>query len=334
MMKEPLVSLIMPLYNHEKFVERAISSIINQTYKNWELIVIDDGSTDRSKEIVHSFKDERISYSYQENQGVLNLAKTINKGLEIAKGELVTMMPSDDSWPEERFTTQVPHMLDSGVILSFAKMNLIDEKDNIIGHSDPSLFSNNLSNFPNGNILQDLLINNFIGEPTILIKTDVLKKIGGYQQPNEMLAEDYPTSLYLSCEGKFKFIDETLANYRFHSSQMTRLHIVDMVLKDKEFVMQFFQGLHEEISGRSGYSYESLEKKWDEKISRSHFSLARRLAFINKMSESRKNFYKSFIQSRNFKIKIASLLGILSTLIGLDVEWMRVFSPETLELHH
>ena len=59
---KPLISLIMPLYNHERFVNKAITSIVNQTYTNWELIVIDDGSTDRSAEIVKSFNDSRISY--------------------------------------------------------------------------------------------------------------------------------------------------------------------------------------------------------------------------------------------------------------------------------
>ena len=68
---KPLISLIMPLYNHERFVNKAITSIVNQTYTNWELIVIDDGSTDRSAEIVKSFNDSRISYFYQENQAYL-----------------------------------------------------------------------------------------------------------------------------------------------------------------------------------------------------------------------------------------------------------------------
>ena len=66
MKNNPLVSLVMPLYNHEKFVERAINSIVNQTYQNWELLIIDDGSTDGSRDIVHSFIDKRISYTYQE----------------------------------------------------------------------------------------------------------------------------------------------------------------------------------------------------------------------------------------------------------------------------
>ena len=329
---KPLISLIMPLYNHERFVNRAITSIVNQTYTNWELIVIDDGSTDRSAEIVKSFNDSRISYFYQENQGVLNLAKTINRGLEIAKGEMVTMMPSDDTWPENRFSIQVEEMSDEDVILSFGKMSLVNEMDNEIGFANPSKSSTVLSNLPVGIILKYLLVNNFIGEPTILIRTKPLKEIGGYQQPNGMLAEDYPTTLHLACKGRFKFIDETLANYRFHSSQMTRLHIVDMVTKEREFVLDFFNNLSEEFKDITGYSASSLDKAWNEKIARSYFSLGRRLAFNNDMKRSRENFFLSFKNTSSWKIKAASVLAIISTLIGINIEWMRIFSPDTLKL--
>ena len=136
-MSNPLVSLIMPVFNHEKFIKRSVGSIVDQEYKNWELIVIDDGSTDKSAELVKNFNDQRISYHYQENQGVKNLAKTINRGLDFAKGDFVTMMPSDDSWPSNRLSLQVPLTNKEEVVLSYGCMNLIDEDDKIIGYADP-----------------------------------------------------------------------------------------------------------------------------------------------------------------------------------------------------
>ena len=202
-MKNPLVSLIMPVFNHAHFLERSIGSILDQDYKNWELIVIDDGSTDNGANIIKSYKDSRLHYKYQKNQGVLNLAKTINKGLDVARGSLVTMVPSDDSWPKNRLSLQVPHTIPDQVVLSFGKMNLINEKDQIIGLSDPSKQSKYLNNDPIGIIYKDLLVENFIGEPSVLIKTSYLREIGGYLQPNGMLAEDYPTMLELAKYGKF-----------------------------------------------------------------------------------------------------------------------------------
>tara|TARA_A100001015_G_C15044334_1_gene742385 strand:- start:3405 stop:4412 length:1008 start_codon:yes stop_codon:yes gene_type:complete len=328
----PLISLIMPVYNHEKFVERAILSIIHQTYSNWELIVIDDGSTDGSKNIIENFNDDRIKYFYQKNQGVLNLAKTINKGLALTRGEFVTMVPSDDTWPAERFSIQVPEMLDEKIVISFGKMNLIDQYDNKIGFSNPRNESRFLENKPIGKIFNDLLINNFIGEPTILIRKKYLIELGGYQQPDGMLAEDYPTTLYLACKGNFKFIDHTLANYRFHSSQMTRLHVVDMVEKDKEFILNFFNSIPQNIKNFINFDSKKLGQKWDEKISRSHFSLARRQILIGERKKARKEFYISFKRSKNLLIKLASLIGILHTYLGLNIEWMTLFSSSSIKL--
>ncbi|MBL4606208.1 MAG: glycosyltransferase family 2 protein, partial [Pseudomonadales bacterium] len=108
MKNKPFVSVIMPVFNHAKYVGRTINSLLAQTYTNWELIVVNDGSTDNTEEVVLSFLDPRIQYMTQSNQGVKNLARTINRGLAIAKGELVTMLPSDDLWPTYRLEMQVP----------------------------------------------------------------------------------------------------------------------------------------------------------------------------------------------------------------------------------
>ena len=331
-MHQPLVSLIMPVFNHEKFLDRSIGSIVNQNYNNWELIVIDDGSTDSSPKIISEFNDPRISYYHQENQGVLNLAKTINKGLNQALGEFVTMVPSDDSWPEDRLEIQVDAMKDKEIVLSFGHMNLIDEEDRIIGKSDPMQFSNNLENFNIGSILQDLLKENFIGEPSVLIRTKYLKEIGGYIQPLGMLAEDYPTMLELAKRGKFKFIDKCLANYRFHGSQMTNLHIVDMKEKDREYVLDFYSELSDELKEVSKLTNEDLKVHWGEKVARSYFSLGRRLAYKNRADESKQAFKKAFTKSKKFKLRSMAFLGLLSVVIGLNVEWMRVFSGNSVSL--
>ena len=99
----------MPLYNHEKYLRKSINTILNQTYKKIELIIIDDGSTDNSSKIVKQFKDNRIRYIYQKNKGVKKLNITINKGLKLAKGTLVTMVTSDDYLPLNRFVNQVKY---------------------------------------------------------------------------------------------------------------------------------------------------------------------------------------------------------------------------------
>lgn len=96
----PLISVIIPAYNHEKFIGAAIDSVLEQTVDDFELIVINDGSTDRTGEIVESYKDFRISYYYQENQDAFN---TINRGLTLVKGQFVAILNSDDVYTKDRF---------------------------------------------------------------------------------------------------------------------------------------------------------------------------------------------------------------------------------------
>lgn len=96
----PLISVVIPAYNHEKFIGAAIDSVLGQTVDDFELIVINDGSTDRTGEIVESYSDSRISYYYQENQDAFN---TINRGLSLVTGRFVAILNSDDVYTTDRF---------------------------------------------------------------------------------------------------------------------------------------------------------------------------------------------------------------------------------------
>jgi glycosyltransferase involved in cell wall biosynthesis len=96
----PLISVIIPAYNHEKFIGAAIDSVLGQTVDDFELIVINDGSTDRTGEIIESYTDPRISYYYQSNQDAFN---TINRGLSLVNGQFVAILNSDDVYTVDRF---------------------------------------------------------------------------------------------------------------------------------------------------------------------------------------------------------------------------------------
>ncbi len=94
---QPLVSIIMPAYNAEMYIQEAIDSVLGQNYKNWELIIINDGSTDLTEKFIHKYNDERIKYYYQKNAGV-SVARNI--GMVHAKGEFLTFLDADDALTE------------------------------------------------------------------------------------------------------------------------------------------------------------------------------------------------------------------------------------------
>jgi len=98
--RQPLISVIIPAYNHEKFICAAVDSVLGQTVSDLELIVVDDGSTDKTGQIVKGYTDQRLSYYHQENQDAYN---TINRGLDLAKGRFVAILNSDDVYTKDRF---------------------------------------------------------------------------------------------------------------------------------------------------------------------------------------------------------------------------------------
>ena len=123
-----LVSIIMPSWNTERFIAESIQSVINQTYTNWELLIVDDCSTDNTDEIVASFHDERIKYYHNEkNSGA---ALTRNKAMREAKGEWIAFLDSDDLWTPEKLEHQINFMKKNGYPLSFTEYEKIDEESN------------------------------------------------------------------------------------------------------------------------------------------------------------------------------------------------------------
>lgn len=121
-----LVSIIMPSWNTERFIAESIQSVINQTYTNWELLIVDDCSTDNTDEIVASFDDERIKYYHNEkNSGA---ALTRNKAMREARGEWIAFLDSDDLWTPEKLEHQIAFMKKNGYTLSFTEYEKIDEE--------------------------------------------------------------------------------------------------------------------------------------------------------------------------------------------------------------
>lgn len=128
MIENDLVSIIMPSWNTEKYIAETIQSVINQTYVNWELLIVDDCSTDRTDEIVEKFKDKRIKYYHNgKNSGA---AITRNKAMREAKGEWIAFLDSDDLWMPEKLEKQISFMKNNGYVFSYTEYEKIDEESN------------------------------------------------------------------------------------------------------------------------------------------------------------------------------------------------------------
>ena len=321
-MYNPKVSLIMPMYNHEKYIEQSLSSLVNQTYKNFELIVIDDGSDDNSAHLVKSFNDKRIKYIYQKNRGVKNLNRTINKGLKLATGELITMVTSDDFWPLNRLKNQINYFKNQDIDLVFGNMSIINVIGDVIKYFKPNL-PNKFNDLDKNTKIKHYFLNNYIPQPTTLIRTKALKKIGGYIQKKYMYAEDYPTQMNLIINGNIYYINKNFSFYRLHDNQMTNLHTEKMIISDNRYLIEFYKKLPNNKKKLTGFKNISelklyLKKKFESKF----LYIGFKKACLGNYVIARKYFFKS-ISTGKLNTKFQSLILLLLTFINFDFNLLK-----------
>ena len=199
----PKVSIILPTYNRAHLIGRAIQSILNQTYQDFEIIIIDDGSKDDTEKIIRGFqeKDNRIKYiRFEENKGA---AAARNAGIKMSKGEYITFQDSDDEWVIDKLEKQMKVIETSSenivVYCGFWRIDG-DEKTYI-----PDIKISNRE----GNIHKELLKGNFVDTPSILLPKKNLEKIGMFDE-NLLRLQDWDLSIRLSKYYNFKLIDEPL----------------------------------------------------------------------------------------------------------------------------
>lgn len=216
--RQSLVSVVIPVYNTERYVASTLESVINQSYENLEIIIVIDGSTDRSYEICQQFKDERIRYVVQENQG---LAAARNSGIREAKGECIGFIDSDDTWQSNKVTRHVQHFeTDPGLGVSFSYSVLMDDQGRPLGTFQkegiaPSLFSdfyirNVMGNGSNALVRMAV----FRGSETDKVAFPALE---GFL-PELKRAEDYELWSRIAHLTRWKMacIPEPLVNYRIN----------------------------------------------------------------------------------------------------------------------
>lgn len=199
-----LVSIVLPSFNGEKYIKQSIESCLNQTYKNIELIVVDDCSSDRTPEIVKSFPQENIRYL--RNEANLGLAKSLNVGFKQAKGEYLTWASDDNYYSDDAIKTMVEY-LDLHPETGFVYSNFyqIDENGDI-----KKIFR---TAGPD-----EIEMKNCIG-PSFLYRRSVYEEIGGYN-PDFFLAEDYEYWLRVNKKFKINKIEGYLCYYRLHPKSL------------------------------------------------------------------------------------------------------------------
>jgi len=205
-MSNILISIISPVYNSEKFITETINSVINQTYQNWELILVDDGSKDNSVEVVEVFLKQDVRIKLISHTSNLGVAEARNTGVKMAKGNYISFLDSDDVWDRDKLDYQVNFMIENKCHLCHTAYRKIDEKGNVLVSIIPVSKSVNY---------YSLLKHNEIGLSTSMYNADIL----GKRYFTKIGWEDFALWLDILKDTKVSLgINKPLVSYRIHQN--------------------------------------------------------------------------------------------------------------------
>lgn len=324
MTESPIISVIMPVYNCEKYVGEAVQSILNQTFTDFELLIVDDCSTDATVSIIKSISDARINLIRKEkNSGYTD---SLNYAITIAKGKYIARMDGDDISLPNRFQRQVEYLnAHQDVILCGTGIQIIDS-DKILKHP-----------VNHEDIKVKLCFSNAIFHPSVMGRTEAFSE---YKYNKEFEpAEDYDLWTRLVFAGKLANIDEVLLDYRVHPNQISnykndvqmnasliaQMRMFQVLSENEKIEKELFQRAFKNHSVNSIEEFESTMDFFKRiQVSNNKLQVYKADYFNSELKKSRINFLKSYFSKNGFPVRhlvtflkcisLSDVLGILKTL--------------------
>ena len=242
---QPLISIIINCFNGERYLKEALTSVLNQTYNNWEVIFWDNQSTDSSAKIFKNYKDKRFNYFYANEH--TSLYKARNLAIEKSKGDFISFLDADDLWDKSKLELQMPYFNNSEVGLIYSNF-WVFKNENM---KKKKLYVN--KRLPSGNVYKELIDNYNIGILTTVMRKKFYLKLKKKFDERFSIAGDFDLFLRLSKICLFESIKEPLAFYRLHSKNLSTLN------KEKE-IEEVEIWLRENKSNLSTLQMKKLQK--------------------------------------------------------------------------
>jgi glycosyltransferase involved in cell wall biosynthesis len=214
---KPKVSIVMPVLNGERYIAEAIRSILAQTYDNYELIVVDDGSTDATREVVHSFLG-KLTLKYHHRPVPQGIAPSMTDGVIHSSGELISFLDHDDAWFPTFLETQVAYLQKyPDVAMVHSDFQTIDSDGNVI---EQSVAASRRRVRPSGYVFPQLFLDSFIVGNSVMIRRECFDRLGMFDQ--SLRWGDYHMWMRIARYYKVDYVPKVLTQYRQHSTQSTR----------------------------------------------------------------------------------------------------------------
>jgi glycosyltransferase involved in cell wall biosynthesis len=248
------VSVVMPVYNAGKYLHQSIDSVLAQTLHDFELICIDDGSTDGSPEVLQAYASRDARILVLQNERNLGVAVSRNTGMTVARGEYIAIQDADDVSLPQRLERQVAYLQATPAISVLGTAMLVVDEHEVALRHWPA--------FETDVVLRCLLlVMNPLAHPSVVLRRRVIQEIGGYQK-SMAAAEDYEILVRAAAVCKFANLPEVLVRYRQHSMQATyqnialrksraeiSLRALDMLAKETKLTFRQIQAMSDLASG-------------------------------------------------------------------------------------
>lgn len=291
-MSKPLVSVVIPCYNHEDFVQASIQSVINQTYENIELIIIDDGSKDGSfakiEEMTKLCEQRFVNFEFRSrpNKG---LSATLNEAIEWCQGEYYSGIASDDVILSHKLKVQVEFLNSHHNVLAvFGGVQHIDENDKIIA---TSLSKSRYYDF------KRIIMHKFdLPAVTQLIRLQALKETGGYD--SSIVLEDWYMWLKLTKHGRIYYMSEIFALYRLHDNNISKDS--EKMKQGRLDVLSFFKDSKYYNKALTNIKWFNTKKQYEESSNKIKYSLR---LFSIKPFKTANYFFKKFVKIIKLSLK-------------------------------
>lgn len=256
-MRRPLVTIISPTYNQEQYVAGCARSALAQTYPEWEQIFVDDGSTDRTREVLAAFDDPRIRVLPLSHVGLADLARTYNAAFEAARGSLIAILEGDDLWPADKLERQVPAFDAPNVFLSWGRADMIDAEGRRLGELATVRGRRETVRVDARDAFHRLARTNLLTPTvTVMVRRQALERVGGFRQTGSCMLVDLPTWLWITAtqDGQAEFINRPLGMYRIHDAQTSQRRRVEMTREHIAIVQAVEAELGADTLARIGWT--------------------------------------------------------------------------------
>ncbi|HET6513622.1 MAG TPA: glycosyltransferase [Thermodesulfovibrionales bacterium] len=322
MTHKPSVSIVSSVFNNRPYIGQTIQSVLNQTYEDWEWVIVDDGSTDGTGDIIRGVNDKRIRYIFQEHAASRHLAKNFNRALMMCNGDLIALIDGDDYWPHDKLQIQVESFDDPSVILSYGESYLVDHGGKKIGFVGIPEDLSSANNNPKGSALKILLVEKscFIVNPTVMMRKNALLRIGGFLEVKGM-GQDFPTWVRLALEGTFSAVPRCLGYYRKHASSTSFVQNREVAFSDEiRFLEHFLLEFRVKMAGLSlSHDRGELREHWEDMRRHIPYSSALYLLMFRCFEDARSEFRKFLTKAPSAKNNLIYSLVVLSSWLRTDL---------------